>query len=49
MKKNFRSCLFLCHPHDCCLMCITVAAAGAASVADGKAVISLIRNLLGGK
>ena len=45
----FRSCLFLCHPHDCCLMCITVAAAGAASVADGKAVISLIRNLLGGK
>lgn len=49
MKKNFRSCLFLCHPHDCCLMFITVAAAGAALVADGKAVISLIRNLLGGK
>lgn len=48
MKKNFRSCLFLCHPHDCCLMFITVAA-GAALVADGKAVISLIRNLLGGE
>lgn len=49
MKKNFRSCLFLCHPHGCCLMCITVAAEGVVSVADGKTVISLIRNLFGGK